>query len=87
LRSLVADNPAQIGPLERMRMAISEVMAESARPVGLARKGDTAAAVDAGKSGRGLQVTDDFRAPFDDFYQAETAFSASASPRKREREA
>ena len=72
LRSLVADNPAQIRRLERMRMAISEVMAESARPVELARKGDTAGAVDAVKSGRGLQVTDDFRAAFDDFYQAES---------------
>lgn len=71
LRSLVADNPAQIRRLERMRTAISEVMAESARPIELARKGDTTGAVDAVKSGRGLQVTDDFRAAFEDFYQAE----------------
>jgi CHASE3 domain sensor protein len=47
LRSLVADNPAQIQRLERVRMAISEVMGESARPVELARKGATAGAVNA----------------------------------------
>jgi signal transduction histidine kinase/CheY-like chemotaxis protein len=73
LRSLVADNPGQIRRLERMRMAISEVMAESARPVELARKGDTAGAVAVIKSGRGLRVTDDFRAAFDDFFQAENS--------------
>jgi hypothetical protein len=67
----VADNPAQIRRLERMRMAISEVVAESARPVELIREGGTASAVDSLKSGRGLQVTDDFRAAFDDFYQTE----------------
>jgi hypothetical protein len=54
-----------------MRMAISEVVAESARPVELIREGGTASAVDSLKSGRGLQVTDDFRAAFDDFYQTE----------------
>jgi signal transduction histidine kinase/ActR/RegA family two-component response regulator len=71
LRSFVSDNPDQIRRVDRMRMAISEVMAESARPVELTRKGDTAGAVAVVKSGRGLQVTDDFRAAFDDFYQAE----------------
>jgi methyl-accepting chemotaxis protein len=71
LRSLVADNPSQIRRLDRVRMAISEVMAESARRAELARKGDTAGAVDVIKSGRGLRVTDNFRAAFDDFYQAE----------------
>src|SRR6516164_10355568 len=54
LRSLVSDNPDQIRRVDRIRMAINEVMAESARPVELARKGDTAGAVDVIKSGRGL---------------------------------
>ena len=71
LRSLVADNPGQIPRVDRIRTAINEVMAESARPVELARKGDTAGAVDAIKSGRGLQVMDASRAAFDEFYQAE----------------
>ena len=71
LRSLVADNPAQIRRVERLRMAISEVIAESARPVELARKGDTSGAVAVIKSGRGLQVTGEFHAAFDDFFQAE----------------
>jgi signal transduction histidine kinase/ActR/RegA family two-component response regulator len=71
LRSLVSDNPSQIRRVDRMRMAIDEVMAESARPVELARKGDAAGAVAAVKSGRGLQVMDAFRAAFGDFYQAE----------------
>jgi signal transduction histidine kinase/CheY-like chemotaxis protein len=71
LRSLVADNPDQIRRLERIRMAISEVMAESARPVELARKGDIAGAVAIIKSGRGLQVMNNFRAAFDDVRQAE----------------
>ncbi len=71
-------------------MAIREVMAESARPVELARKGDTVGAVDAVKSGRGLQVTDDFRAAFDDFYQAENdllgkQLAAGAGARARAR--
>ena len=71
LRQLVADNPGQIRRVERIRLAISEVMAESARPVELARKGDTAGAVAIIKSGRGLQVMNDFRAAFDDVRQAE----------------
>jgi signal transduction histidine kinase len=71
LRSLVSDNPAQLQSLERMRMAINEVMAESARPVELVRKGDGVGAVAVVKSGRGLQVMDHFRAAFDDFHQAE----------------
>jgi CHASE3 domain sensor protein len=71
LRSRVADNPSQIQRVGRMRMAINEVMAESARPVELTRKGDAAGAVNVVKSGRGLQVMDDFRAAFDDFYRAE----------------
>jgi signal transduction histidine kinase/ActR/RegA family two-component response regulator len=71
LRSLVSDNPGQIGRVDRMRTAINDVMAESARPVELTRQGDTAGAVAVVKSGRGLQVMDDFRAAFDGFYQAE----------------
>ena len=87
LRSLVSDNLSQIGRVDRLRMAISEVMAESARPVELARKGDTTGAVAVIKSGRGLQVMDDFRAAFDDFYQAEDdllgeRFAAEARARK-----
>jgi signal transduction histidine kinase/ActR/RegA family two-component response regulator len=87
LRSLVSDNLSQIGRVERLRMAISEVMAESARPVELARKGDTTGAVAVIKSGRGLQVMDDFRAAFDDFFQAEDdllgeRFAAEARARK-----
>ena len=35
LQSLIVDNPDQIRRLDRMRMAISELMAESARPVEL----------------------------------------------------
>src|SRR5262249_40121878 len=50
-----------------------EVMAESARPVELARQGDTAGAVAVVKSERGLQVMDNFRVAFGDFYQAENA--------------
>ena len=71
LRSLVADSPDQIRRADRIRMATNEVMAESARPVELARKGDPAGAVAAIKSGRGLQVMDASRAAFDDFYRAE----------------
>ncbi len=52
-------------------MAISEVMAESARPVELARKGDISGAVAVIKSGRGLQVMNNFRAAFDDVREAE----------------
>jgi CHASE3 domain sensor protein len=71
LRSLVSDNPDQIRHVERIRIAINEVMADSARPVELARKGDAAGAVDVIKSRRGLQVMDHSRTAFDDFYQAE----------------
>jgi signal transduction histidine kinase len=71
LRSLVSDNPGQIRRIDRLRMAVNAVMAESARPVELARKGDTASAIEVIKSGRGIQVMDDFRVAFDDFYQAE----------------
>ena len=71
LRSFVSDNPSQIRRVDRLRMAISAVMAESARPVELARKGDTAGAIEVIKSGRGIQVMDDFRVAFEDFYQAE----------------
>ncbi len=71
LQSLVADNPSQVKRLERLRAAINAVIAESARPVALARKGDTAGAVAVVKSGYGLKVTDDFRAASDDFSQAE----------------
>ena len=52
-------------------MAISEVMAESARPVELARKGDIAGAVAIIKSERGLRVMNNFRAAFEDILQAE----------------
>ena len=71
LRSLVADNPDQVRRLERLRKAISEVMAESARPVEFARKGDIAGAIAVVKSGRGLQVMNEFHAAFGDFHQAE----------------
>ena len=71
LRSLVADNPGQARRVERVRMAINEVMAESARPVELASKGDIAGAIAVVKSGRGLQVMDDFHTAFDDLRQAE----------------
>ena len=73
LRSLVADNPDQARRVERVRVAINEVMAESARPVELARKSDIAGAITVIKSGRGLQVMDDFHAAFDDLRQAENS--------------
>ncbi len=72
LRSLVSDNPGQIQRIERLRAAIDEVMAESARPVELARKGDAAGAVAVIKSGRGLRVMENLRAAFDEFHQAES---------------
>jgi signal transduction histidine kinase/CheY-like chemotaxis protein len=71
LRSFVSDNPSQIRRVDRMRIAISQVMAESARPVELARKRNTGGAVDVIKSGRGIQVMADFRVAFEDFYLAE----------------
>jgi signal transduction histidine kinase/ActR/RegA family two-component response regulator len=77
LRSLVSDNPDQIARAQRMQMTVNEVMAESARPVELVHKGDTAGAVEAIKSGRGLQVMDDFRVAFDDFYLAENDLRAA----------
>ena len=77
LRSLVSDNPDQFARAQRMQMAVNEVMAESARPVELVHNGDTAGAVEAIKSGRGLQVMDDFRVAFDDFYLAENDLRAA----------
>jgi signal transduction histidine kinase len=71
LRSVVSDNPAQIQRVDRVSKAIDQVMAESAKPVEFARKGDIAGAISVIKTGRGLQVMDDFRAAFDDFSQAE----------------
>ena len=72
LRSLVSDNPGQIRRIERLRAAIDEVMAESARPVELARKGDAAGAVAVIKSGRGLRAMENLRVAFDEFHQAES---------------